>query len=236
MNLDELITGITPYELTFSFEDLGFFLAGSVFKEKHSDALLQLAARHLVLWGPKLITYWRQCVVQSSQIVRPLGSNCKCIQNAFEEQKSCSVKLVQAVSKSHFKAALKRPDVSRTELELLEKERWASALVSFIQEANLPLKLPSLLRVLHKFFFLLSKLWSRHVKPSSAIVEETYEAKQKILKFVQAEAFPESESCTSQRIAVQACKTELRNTEKHGATQKPTRSPHCKIQSIMNSE
>ena len=89
---------------------------------------------------------------------------------------------------------------------------------------------------LQLFFFLLSKLWSRHVKPSSATVEETYKAKQKILKFVQAEAFPESESCTSQRIAVQACKTELRDTEKHGATQKPTRSPHCKIQSIMNSE
>ena len=56
------------------------------------------------------------------------------------------------------------------------------------------------------------------------------------LKFVQAEVFPESESCTSQRIAVQSCRTELRNTEKHGASQKPTRSPHCKIQSIMNSE
>ena len=54
------------------------------------------------------------------------------------------------------------------------------------------------------FFFLLSKLWSRHVKPSSAKGEETYKAKQKIPKCVQAEALPESESCTSLRIAVHA--------------------------------
>ena len=59
-------------------------------------------------------------------------------------------------------------------------------------------------------FFFPSMLWSRHVKPSSAKGEKTSKAK-KIQKFVQAEALPKSESCTGLRIAVQACKTELRD-------------------------
>ena len=144
INLDELITGITPYELTFLFEDLdtAFSLLASVFKEKHSDALLQLAARHLVLWrGRNSSRIGANTSYNLARSVRPRleAIASESIQDAFEEQKSCSVELVRTVSKSHFKAALKRPDVSRTELELLEKERWASALVSFIQEANLPL-------------------------------------------------------------------------------------------------
>ena len=54
-----------------------------------------------------------------------------------------------------------------------------------------------------KIFFLLNMLWSRHVKPSSAKGEKRLKRK-KIPKFVQTEALPESASCTSLRIAVQA--------------------------------
>ena len=80
------------------------------------------------------------------------------------------------------------------------------------------------------FFFFLIALWSRHVKPSSAKGEKRLK-REKIPKFVQAEALPESKSCTSLRIAVQPRKTESRETEKYSAT----RNPHSKPQSILNS-
>ena len=48
--------------------------------------------------------------------------------------------------------------------------------------------------------------------------------------------FIASSQVESLRIAVQAWKTELRKTEKYSATQKPTRNPHRKPQSILNSK
>ena len=50
------------------------------------------------------------------------------------------------------------------------------------------------------FFFLVIALWSRHVKPSSAKGEKRLK-REKIPKFVQAEALPESKSCTSLRMS-----------------------------------
>ena len=80
------------------------------------------------------------------------------------------------------------------------------------------------------FFFF---LWSRHVKPSSAKGEKRLKWK-KIPKFVQAEA--QSEIMYKIKDHCTGMKDPITRTEKYSTTQKPTRNPHRKPQSILNSK
>ena len=133
-----------PYSFSLLFDDHDEAedLIKSMFPGMMSGQDLSLLAATLIKWKEDHAIRFGTCQRQLlRRVVRPRLESKQTIpiSNDVIDLQQGNIVLVRSVSKSTFRQAMRNPTNTKAELEKAAKDRWASHLMTFVHEAELPL-------------------------------------------------------------------------------------------------